>query len=377
MSAQSQASIAGLQYPSRLRRIVPATWITLLVLNLGEYALAWMRALYALVLVPLGLPYLAFLDPQQNPLAILLTAHLGLFVALIAARALALLTPKISLWGKGILFESRLGKRFIEFEKIRALYSIEFKTNGRFLVWVDAAPGLPLQNFLALLIFGKWFGGGFWLTSDLAGFDQIIATIVARMKTQLGEKDFAARFHEDGPSWLLKMIFAPRATIADTVSLYVIPLTQRDAAMQAATASIALALPLAIAALIHLQMPWGALTLPLFAFFEFPLAALFLAAIPMESHRRMEFDDAWRVYPLTQLPRWIIAFAFTALVIAGAPLFVFLLALAPALALGCYWVIQLTKAWFELSFSNALLGAIFSAIYQALLYAAFIALLAR
>ena len=62
MSAQSQASIAGLQYPSRLRRIVPATWITLLVLNLGEYALAWMRALYALVLVPLNLPYLAFLE---------------------------------------------------------------------------------------------------------------------------------------------------------------------------------------------------------------------------------------------------------------------------------------------------------------------------
>lgn len=377
MSHESKRITTGYQYPAHIRRMTTGLWIILLFFNLTEYLLEWVRALYTFLLPLLDLPFIAFLVPAQKILPSLLTAHLGLLAALIIVRALAYLAPQITLWKNGLFVETLLGTRFIPFDAVRVVHSIEFKSSGRFIVWIDSAKGLPLQNWLASLIFGKWFRSGILITSDIAGFDKIIAAVAGPLKWKHGDQGFAERFIETEPTPLLKMLTAPRATLAEAISPDAPRLTHRAIIWQMISIAASLALPLGVAAFIHLQFPFGALVVPLAALLEFPLAALFLSAVPMDSVRRMEFDDAWRVYPLTQMPRWLIAMGLTFCVIAGMPLFIFLLAIAPAIALGCYWVLQLTKEWFELPVSTAWLGILLTAIYQALVYGAFVAMMPR
>jgi hypothetical protein len=108
-----------------------------------------------------------------------------------------------------------------------------------------------------------------------------------------------------------------------------------------------------------------------------PLAAFYLTAVPVNSARRIEFGDALRVYPLTQLPRWLIALALTWLIVAGVPfsalVFIVILAIAP----GVFLVAQLTAEWFQVQFIESLLGALVTVIYQVLVYELFLALLPR
>ncbi|MEW5721288.1 MAG: hypothetical protein AB1817_21860, partial [Chloroflexota bacterium] len=175
------------QYPRHIRRVVTLLWVCVLTLNGLEYLLAWARAIYAWLYLPLRLPYYDFLQPFHNIASDLLTAHLGLLVALIFARALAFLVPRIIFYNHGMGMTTALGRRFVPYTALRGVRSTELP-NGRFVVWVDSTVALPLQNFLATLIFGRWFWRGFLLTSDLVAFDTVIATIAARLKDKYGEE---------------------------------------------------------------------------------------------------------------------------------------------------------------------------------------------
>lgn len=364
------------QYPAPIRRVITTLWVLPLTLNLIEYVLAWTRAFYAGLHAPLHLPELEFLQPYPNVAAQLLTAHLGLLVALLFARALAFLAPRVYITPDGLWLTTALGSRGVPYRTLRGIHSTELP-NGRFVVWVDSTAALPLQNLLAALIFGRWFWRGFLLTSDLAEFDGIIAAIAAHLKRQYGAENFAARFIETAPTWQAQMLLAPVATIRAVVAAESLPITARDALAHAISFSSALLLPMLVSAIIHLQIPWGALLIPLIAIAEAPLAAFYLTAVPVNSARRIELADAWRVYPLTQLPRWLSAFALTLLIVAGAPfpalVFIVLLAIAP----GAFLVAQLTAEWFEVKFPESLLGALVTVISQVLVYELFLALLPR
>lgn len=170
------------QYPFAARRITTALWIFVLVFNFVEYALAWMRVIYSLLLTPLQLPYIDFLAPSPNITLTLLIAHLGLFAALVAAYAIPFFTPRVTVYDTGLLMTTALGKQWIPFPSLVAIRSTELRANGRFIVWVDSKRGLPLQGLVASVLFGRWCRRGFLLTSDLPGFNNIIANLVAQLK---------------------------------------------------------------------------------------------------------------------------------------------------------------------------------------------------
>jgi hypothetical protein len=367
----------GYQYPTNIRRVVLTLIIFVLTFNLLEYLLAWTRAFYAWLYLPLHLPYIPFLEPFHFVPSSLLTAHLGLFVALIFVRALAFLVPRVYLQSNGLLMTSALGRRFVPYTALRGIRSTELQPNGRFVVWVNSTAALPLQNFLAALIFGHWFWRGFLLTSDLDGFDNVIATIAARLKQRYGEEGFAARFVEAQPTWQLRMFNAPVETIRAVATEETLPITQRDAIWHTVSFVTSLLLPMIVSAIIHWQIPWGAVIVLSLAIAEVPLAALYLTAVPLTDLRHITFQDALRVYPLTQLPRWLIAIALTLLIGAGIPFplmtFIILFAIVP----GVLWVTQLTEAWFEVKFPESLLGALVTVIYQVLVYELFLVMLPR
>jgi hypothetical protein len=362
------------QYPPTLRRAVTALWVSLLLATLVEYILAWLRTFYSVLAAPLDWPRLVLLTPSQDILPMLLSAHIGFAFALIAADALAFAVPRITLTNNRLAMQTALGARVVSLDALRALHSVELP-GGRFIVWVESANGMPLQRFAASLIFGRWMGRGFFLTSDLIGFDHLVAALVAQLKRKYGEADFAAHLDEDKPTRLLSMLTAPLATLRELSSAPTIPISAREAALQMVSIAASLALPQVIAAIIRVEMPWGALLVFLFAFVEFPLASLYLTAVPVEYMRALEFNDVLRLYPLTQLPRWLVAAAMTLLVIAGAPLIVFVFAAAPAVVLGCYGVLKLTEDWFAVRQPDALLGLVVTVIVQSVLYVFFIAML--
>ncbi len=375
MSALS--TFPDFQYPPRIRQTVTALWALVLLLNLAEYLLAWLRAFYGWLTAPLQLPPIVLLAPSPNIWSMLLSAHIGLAFALVAVNALAFLAPRLVVGNKRLTMQTALGARAVPLAALRGIRSIELP-RGRYLVWVDSTTGLPLQNWLASLLFGRWLGRGFLLTSDLAGFDNIVATMVAQLKLKYGAPNFAAHFSEEKPTWLLRMLIDPLPTlIRDVSAADVIPISPREAAWQMVSVAAALTLPQVVAAIIHVQIPWGALVVFAIALLELPLAVLYLAEAPAEMLRRLEFRDVLRLYPLTQLPRWLIAGALTLLVIVGAPLMVMILAVVPALVLGCYLVLKLTEDWFAARNPDALLGLLVTAVVQFILYALFIATLAR
>jgi hypothetical protein len=367
---------ANFPYPARIRRVASTLSLLVLFLNLAEYLLAWARAFYAWVNVPLQLPLIVFLIPPQDIPLMLLTAHLGLAFAVIVADALAFMTPRITLMDNRLMMRTAFGTRVIPLDALRGIRSVELP-GERFVVWVDSSKGLPLQRFAASLIFGRWVGRGFFVTSDLVGFEDLVATMVARLRVMYGEQDFAAHFSEGKPTWLLAMLTNPLATIREVSEASPNPITQREAIGQMASVAASLMLPLFVAAIIHLQIPWGAPIVFALALLEFPLASLYLTAVPAEYVRQMEFEAILRLYPLTQLPRWIIAGAVTLLVIVGAPLFLIILVPIPALALDCYLVLKLIEDWFATRSPDALLGLLMTAVIQFILYAVFVVALAR
>jgi hypothetical protein len=367
---------AGYQYSPSIRRIVTILWLFVLLLNLLEYLLAWTRALYVWLYQPLRLPYYAFLEPSHHVPTNLLTAHLGLLVALVLARALAFLSPRIYVQSGGLLMITALGRRFVPYRALRGMWSAELP-NGRFVVWVSSTAALPFQDFLATLFFGRWFWRGFLLTSDLNGFDHVVAAIAEQLKQRYGEEGFATRLTEVQPTWQLQMLNAPIATIRAVVTEETLPITRREAIGQSVSFAAALLLPMLVSAIIHWQIPWGALVVLLLALGEAPLVALYLTVVPLTDLRHIRFDDALCIYPLTQLPRWLIAFALTLLIVAGVSFqilpFVVIFAIAP----GVFLATQLTEHWFEVKFPESLLGALVTAIYQVLVYELFVALMPR
>jgi len=150
----SFARDSGYQYPANIRRSVTMLWVFVLTLNVLEYLLAWARTVFAWLDSPLRLPDVTFLQPFQNVSSNLPTAHLGLLVALTCVRALAFLAPRVDIRSNGLLMITALGRRLVPYSTLRGVRSTELP-NGRFVVWVDSTAALPLQNFLAALIFGR------------------------------------------------------------------------------------------------------------------------------------------------------------------------------------------------------------------------------
>ncbi len=372
----STAHSSGFQYPPRIRRAANALAALVLLLNLAEYLLAWLRAFYGWLAAPFQLPFIAILTPPGDTLAMLLTAHIGFAFALLTARAIAFLSPEIIVRTNGLEMRTGIGTRVVPFTRLRSIRSVELP-DERYIVWVDSGEGLPLQNWIASLLFGRWLSGGYFLLSDLAGFDNLMATLAAQVKQKYGEENFAARFREERPTWLVSMLLSPLATIREAAVGSPIPITTREAAWQMISVAASLALPQVIAAIIKVQVPWGAPAVFLFALLEWPLASLYLTDVPVDYRKRMEFADVLRLYPVTQLPRWLVAAALTLLVIVGAPLFVILLVPVPAIALGCYYVFKLTEDWFAVRNPDALFGLLVTGIMQLMLYVMFVAMLAR
>ncbi len=364
------------QYPPRVQRIVLVLCVFLLGLNLAEYALEWARALYAALYPHLHPPFIPFLEPSQNILHQLLVAHLGLFVTLLFVRALAYSMPGISLHTHGLMMHSPLGQRFIPFNALRGLRSTELADGGRFVIWVQSRPGLPLQNWLGSLLFGRWDWSGFVLTSDIEGFEEIVAAIVGALKSRYGEQ-FPAHFQEQPPTWLLGTLNTPRTVIHAAIAAEEAPLSEIDALLQMLSVALALALPAAISGFIHLQFPWAMLLAPILAMVEWPLVGFYLSIVPIGDTHHMEFRDALRIYPPTQLPRWVAAVGLTLLVAAGAPAPLLLLAGVLAAGLGGYLALQLVEEWFEVKPPDAYVGILATVVYQLFVYEVLLAFLPR
>ncbi len=373
-----------IQYPQRVRRIVQGVSMLVLSFNLVEYALAWLGVLYGWLIVnqivdflPSNSP-LPFLQPLRLVLVMptLLAAHIGLFVAIVLARAIAFLAPTITPGTNGLWMQTWLGRRFVADKSIQGVHSVEMP-NERFLVWVDARQGLPLQNFLGLLLLRRWSWSGFMFTSDMVGFDTVAGRVFQQLRQNFGEEQLQKRYSEEQPSPQLEMLTRPLKVVWEAARAEHNPLTRRDAGLQMASAAGSLALPMLVAALIHLQFPWGALIVPLAAMLEWPFAAAFIFAIGENYTRRVSFDDALRLYPLTQLPRWGVAFGLTILVAMGWPWLLYVPALIPAVALSGMTVLRLIEGVFNLEFPSSLIGVIVTLIYQAIVYGLFLVLLPR
>lgn len=372
--ALSQKS-TGISYSPWARRGAALLSLGILVVSVLEYLIVWVRVISTLLHGILGTP--DFSAPNTDVFHTLLVSHASLFAALYVARALAYVTPQVQMLAEGLRFEGPLGVRVIPYASLKGVESVQVEPDGRFIVWVESRPGLPLQNLIASLIFGRWFWSGFVLTSDLQGFDGVVARIVEALQHKYGAEAFEKHFGESAPSWIVRMLVRPAGTIHELATQEVLSVSQREATFQMISAAASLGLPLALAELMHLQLPLRSILLFLLALGEWPLASLFLTAVPMGELRVMKFDDAMRLYPMTQLPRWLGALVLAWLVLVGAPVVLLFLAVLPIIAMDCYWAAHLVKGWFAVRMSDALVGVFVTGVCQFVLFMILLVLLPR
>lgn len=173
------------------------------------------------------------------------------------------------------------------------------------------------------------------------------------------------------------MLNVPRATMRQVIAEENLPIDQKLATRQMIFAAASLALPMLVGAIIHLQFPLGAIVLPLVALLEFPLASFYLTILPIESARGIDFRDALRVYPLTQLSRWVVTIGLTLCIVAGVPPLLLVVIPIPAIAFASIGVIALTEEWFSVRPPDSWIGALVTVIYQLVLYEMFVWLLPR
>jgi hypothetical protein len=371
------------QYPPRIRNTVSSVaWFVLLISLIG-YLWTWARVVYGwLLLLPdLGLPETLpmpfFTVMRYNPSWLLLTAHLNLLVALLVARAVAFCSPRIVMGNTGLWLNSSFGRRPVPFKAIRGVRSVQLQPSERYVVWVDTPKGAPWQGLIGSLLFGRWLWRGFLLTSDLSGFDEVIGRIIAELQTRYGEEKFKQHFNEEQPSALLLLLLLPLATVQKVITTEPLPLDMKTATRQMIFASLAFAPPLLVAALINLSIPWGMVFVPLMALIEWPLAAVYLLAIGDGFARKITFDEAMRIYPITQVSRWAFAVVAVLFIASGLPAGLIWLVNLSAIGAGSYLVMKAFEGWFGAQFPNSALGIVVTVIYQFLLYGVFYVFLTR
>lgn len=320
--------------------------------------------------------YISFLDPYHNIFPNIYIAHFGLLATLLAVRAVAFLTPRIELRENGLFMATPVSSRLVPFRALRDVRSAELP-NGRFVVFVHSTTGLPFQGWLATILFGRLLWRGFLLTSDLQGFDQVVAAVVAALRSRYGEEKFSAHFCEQEPGWLLSLLNAPRSALHNLAQAEVIEITPEQAGLYMASAALSVAIPAVLASLLHLQAPFGAFVLFVLGMLEWPLASLYLSAIPISELKEMDFQEAIRIYPLTQLLRWVPGLVLTLLVVAGAPAVLLLVGIFGIIAVDAYMMYLLTKEWFHVEFPEALLGVVVTVVYQLIIYEAMVIFLPK
>lgn len=364
-----------LQFPKRWNRIITAAWLLVLLGGGAEYVLEWARAIYAVLFIPLKLPLIVFLDPYQDVLATLLVSNLGFGASLIIARALAFLAPTYSIEEDRLVATTRLGTRVIPFDSVQKVYSSELE-EGRFVVWIQSKKGLPLQGFIASILFSMFFWRGVLITSDLQGFDTIVQKSIYKLRAKYDAK-YEKRVVETTPTWLMAMLSEPAKTLKRLANEEIVPITQHDAIWLMCSVALSLAVVYSVYSIIHIQIPWAALVLFLIALGEAPLVAAFWSAIPIGEGQGMKFREGMRLYPVTLLPRWAIGFVLLILLLAGAPLMLLVPTVLGAVAIGCAFSVQLVENWFKVQMPVSLLGGLVTVIYQVFLFETFLALLPR
>ena len=88
------------------------------------------------------------------------------------------------------------------------------------------------------------------ITSDMAGFDDVVARVVTRLKQRYGEDKFEEHFSENQPTPLLSMLSQPYATVKAIAAAESVPTTRREAAWQMGAVALAMAAPMLLAAAI-------------------------------------------------------------------------------------------------------------------------------
>ena len=101
----------ALDRPAPRIRITDVLCVAVLAVNASEYVLTWLRVLYGWLWSYLDLPPtppLSLLEPPspRAVIPVLLTAHLGLIAALLVARAIAYLAPRITVKNDGLLMHA-------------------------------------------------------------------------------------------------------------------------------------------------------------------------------------------------------------------------------------------------------------------------------
>lgn len=355
-----------LSYPRPWRLARTALIVVLIGAALAQWLLAWVRFLGPILPVAgQGGDLLDALAAQ--PIRPLLSAHMSLFLVAWSLNVLYALLPDLSLADHGLMVHTFMGWKMIPWTSVTAVRTAVMPSSGRTLLVVQGQwTRWGLSARLASACVGAGFAPGVLMNSDLRDF----GPLVERMRREISLAAPLALWDDEFPALPARVILEPSSTLAEVTAQAHQegwPIILSAQAMAAVTGGLVLAHVLLLALVGGTW--WKPLIVIGLCGLEWLIGALYLYALTEVFTGRMELGQAALLYPLTQIPRALLAIPMSMLIAAGAPFLGAMLGL-----IGVLWAVLLTTLLVQQAFRltsilPALPGGGLQAIYLFLVLA--------
>jgi hypothetical protein len=324
-----------LSYPRWVRLVRFGMVVLLVTAAVVRWALAWVH--FVLPLIQGG-------DWATQPLRPLFAAHLSLLFAAGAVAVVYAFLPDLSLadapsqdsgTGGGLAVRTLLGWHIIPWTTITAVRIASFEGSQRRLVLVQGhwTRWSPWPRLVSMCL-GAGFERGLLFTSAVRDFKPLVRRLYQEVKQVAPEILFDDEFF----SLPARLVLEPTVTLASLAD------QSRDegwAPALSVQAMAAVAGGLLLVQLLVLILVggiwWKLLGIAVLIALEWVIGSLYLYAVAEVFRSQVELQQAALLYPLSQVPRALLAVPMAMLVGAGIPFLAAMVGLA-----GILWAVVLT-----------------------------------
>jgi hypothetical protein len=350
-----------LSYPRQVRLARSGVMILLVGAALVRWGLAWWRFIGP-ALEQASSSAEAIQSLLTQPLRPLFAAHLGLLLTAGAVALIYDLIPDLCVVRDGLALRTLLGWKLIPWTGVHTVRVMSFDQTRRRLVLVQGgwSRWSPWPRLVSLCL-GAGTQPGLIIASAMRDFRPLMGRLYREVQGGVPDAVFDEEFFSPPASLVLE----PRVILGDVVHE-----AHSEGWPLAISARIMAAVPfgLVVVQLLILLLKGGAWWGPVVIFglceLEWLLGTLYLFALAELVSTEVGFRETALLYPLSQIPRALLAVPMAMLVAAGLP---FLAALTGMLAI--VWAVTLTvllvrQMYPQGSILPAAIGAAAQALFQ-------------
>jgi hypothetical protein len=341
-----------LSYPRWMR----LTRLGMVILLVGAALVRWVLAWVDFVR-----PLIQGGEAVALPFQPLIAVHVSLLLVAGAVAFVYAFLPDLSLADEGLAVHTFLGWHVVPWRLVTVVRLVRFEESNRQLVLVQGrwARWSPWPRLVSACL-GAGLEPGLFFTSDIRDFQPLLG----RLRGEVAQAAPEALFDEEFFSLPARLVLEPTVTLAgltDQAREEGWPLALSAQAMAAVAGGFLLVQMLIL--ILQGGVWWKPLAIVVLGAVEWTVGAIYLYALAEVFPANVEFRQAALLYPLSQIPRALLAVPMAMFVGAGVPFLAAIIGMA-----GILWAVTLTALLVQQMYRlQSILPALAGGALQALL----------